>query len=236
MNIKASIIGFLALSGIVLTGPQAFASDQSGLGPELRAKRLDCVYSPTRREWELDRGGKACRKKALRFIRVTRSFAGYRPALSGCSTRRPKKVWRCTATQYRTTNIESGNIVAGRFVKVGRQWVVRGLRFPDPDFLFQSRAINYDRTCGLLPGDGAYGYIRVKNISCGAGKRVAFRSRKKFCSSRNGCLIDPSVDITAIIRGKVKRNGWKCKVAVGWEYDRIKCRKGKKLLIWRAAA
>lgn len=39
-----------------------------------------------------------------------------------------------------------------------------------------SRGVTYDQTCGLLPGEGAYGYIRVKNISCGDGKRAAFKA------------------------------------------------------------
>ena len=100
----------------------------------------------------------------------------------------------------------------------------------------EAEAIRYDQTCGTLPGNGGYGYIRVKNIRCGDGKRVAFKARRKFCAARNGCAIDPFGNIRKVYRGKVRRNGWICKVADGWEYSRIKCRKGNRFLIWRAAA
>lgn len=118
-----SVLIIAIIFGALLAGPP----------PAHAAKRQACVYSPTR-GWELVNGRKACRVFARKFVRVTRRFADYRPVLSGCSSRRPRRIWRCVATKYRTGNIERGDIVKGRFVRGRDGWRVFGLRFPAPRY------------------------------------------------------------------------------------------------------
>jgi hypothetical protein len=83
------------------------------------------------------------------------------------------------------------------------------------------------RTCGLLPGDGGYSYVRTRGVTCRIGGRVSRKARKKFCSRRNSCSFAPYTpsSITRTYRGRVKRNGWKCSVVVKWEFSRVICRK-----------
>jgi hypothetical protein len=81
------------------------------------------------------------------------------------------------------------------------------------------------RTCGLLPGDGAYSYIKTRGVSCRAGQRVASRARKKFCSRHNRCLILPPTPITTVYKGRVSYRGWICRVKDGWELTAVRCRK-----------
>lgn len=92
---------------------------------------------------------------------------------------------------------------------------------------------NYDRTCGVLPGNGYVNYVRVANLSCRQGIKVAHRARRKFCARHNGCPFNSDLQS---YRGAVSRNGWKCKVTLGYEYERVKCRKGSRRLIHIAGA
>jgi hypothetical protein len=92
------------------------------------------------------------------------------------------------------------------------------------------------RTCGFLPGDGAYSYIQTWGIRCAPAYRIAFRARKRFCKRNDDCQIDPSVSIRQIHAGKTRYRGWSCKVKVGWELSRVHCRKSKMRLIYRSAA
>lgn len=94
----------------------------------------------------------------------------------------------------------------------------------------------YDITCGILPGDGAYSYVRASNTTCQKGRKATSKARKKFCKARDNCSIDQTGDFSDIYRGTVRRNGWKCKVAVGWEYSRVKCRKGNMRVLAQAAS
>ena len=97
-------------------------------------------------------------------------------------------------------------------------------------------APNYDRTCGLLPGDGGFGYVRAANTTCRHAWKVTRKSRTKFCNWHHECRINWMNNIEKLYKGKVKRNGWRCKVTVGWEYSRVKCRKGSMRVISRAGA
>ena len=92
------------------------------------------------------------------------------------------------------------------------------------------------RTCGLLPGDGAYSYIQTWGIRCAPAYRIAFRARRRFCKRNDDCEIDPAVSIRQIHKGKTRYRGWSCKVKVGWELSRVHCRKRKMRLIYRSAA
>ena len=89
----------------------------------------------------------------------------------------------------------------------------------------QADAAGYDRTCGITPNDGMgyVSYVRVANMSCRHGKKVAYKARKKFCNMHNDCYMRSDL---SSYRGTVRRNGWKCKVTVQYESFRGKCRKG----------
>ena len=87
-------------------------------------------------------------------------------------------------------------------------------------------APNYDTTCSAAPDQGAGRTLRVSNMSCRHGSKVVRKSAKKFCKEHNDCLIDFEQNINKVYRGTVRRNGWKCKVTIAWEYARVKCRKG----------
>ena len=78
------------------------------------------------------------------------------------------------------------------------------------------------RTCGLLPGDGGYSYVKVRGITCQAGKRVAFKARKRFCSKHHDCLL---AEPGPTYRGRVRYHGWTCHVKDGWELLIVRCRK-----------
>lgn len=94
-------------------------------------------------------------------------------------------------------------------------------------------APRYDRVCGLMPGDGAFGYVKAANTSCRHARKVTNRARKKFCRLRNNCMMRS--DRTRY-RGKVKRNGWRCKVTIGWELSLVRCHKGRMRVLSHSAA
>ncbi len=94
-------------------------------------------------------------------------------------------------------------------------------------------APQFDRACGIPPGDGYVKWVRVANMTCRHGIKVSYKARKKFCEARNDCSMRKDTDF---YRGSVKRNGWRCKVAVGWEYFRAKCRKGNMRVIYLTGA
>ncbi len=82
----------------------------------------------------------------------------------------------------------------------------------------------YDYGCGVKPGSGYVNYIRVANMTCRHGKKVSRKVVKKFCAEHNGCSFETDL---GFYKGTTYRNGWRCKVAVGYEYYRAKCRRGK---------
>lgn len=86
------------------------------------------------------------------------------------------------------------------------------------------------RTCGLLPGDGAYSYIKTRGVKCRHAGKIAFRVQKRFCARRNRCLLQGRVATTHIYQGKVRYRGWSCRVKLGWEFLSVRCRKGRKWL------
>lgn len=83
---------------------------------------------------------------------------------------------------------------------------------------------------------GAYRYIQTRGIRCGPAYRIAFRARKHFCKRNNDCEIDPYVSITQTYQGKTRYRDWTCKVKVGWESTRVRCRKREMRLLYRSAA
>lgn len=91
----------------------------------------------------------------------------------------------------------------------------------------------YDRACGTPGGQGYVNIVRVANMTCRHGVRVAFKARKKFCDSHNGCPFEP---VENFYRGTVYRNGWRCKVALGYEYFRVKGRRGNQRFVYLTGA
>ncbi len=92
------------------------------------------------------------------------------------------------------------------------------------------------RTCGLLPGDGAYSYIETRGVTCRTGKRVAHRARRRFCSAHDDCLIAPPAPIATIYKGDVRYNGWACRVVDGWELLVVRCTKDEMRFVQKAGA
>lgn len=99
-----------------------------------------------------------------------------------------------------------------------------------------SAAPNYDRTCGTLPGDGYFGFVRAQNTTCQRAYKVTRKASRKFCSQNNDCTIDQQSDLSQLYRGTVRWNGWRCKVMNGWEIYRVKCRKGERVVLARGGA
>jgi hypothetical protein len=99
-----------------------------------------------------------------------------------------------------------------------------------------SAAPNYDRTCGVLPGDGYFDFVRAENATCKRAYKVTRKANRKFCRQNNDCMIDQSSDLTYRYRGTVRWNGWRCKVMNGWEIYRVKCRKGDRIVLGRGGA
>jgi hypothetical protein len=92
------------------------------------------------------------------------------------------------------------------------------------------------RTCGTLPGDGAYSYITTEGIRCAPAKRIAFRARKRFCERHNDCMVVPPAPISTIFKGHVRYHGWSCHVKVGWELLVVGCKKPDMRFTYRTAA
>ncbi len=116
-------------------------------------------------------------------------------------------------------------------------WIVNGVELREQFVLERDGpAPIQKRTCGLLPGEGAYSYIETRGIGCQAGKRIAHRARKKFCAPRNDCLIQPPTPIAKVYRGNVRYRGWKCRVKDGWELLVVRCRKGEMSFVQKSGA
>lgn len=92
------------------------------------------------------------------------------------------------------------------------------------------------RTCGLLPGEGAYNYIKTQGVECRAGGKIAFRARMKFCNRHNDCLSQGATATTRVYKGRVRYRGWSCRVKVGWEDLYTRCSKGNRWIMKAAAS
>ena len=86
--------------------------------------------------------------------------------------------------------------------------------------------------CGILPGEGAYSYIKVWNIGCARGRKVAGNAYDRFCEPPERC----ATDVGEIVKGSVRFNGWTCKVKLGYEFSRQQCAKPGKRLTQESAA
>ena len=77
------------------------------------------------------------------------------------------------------------------------------------------------QVCGIPPGDGAYSFVRVWNISCERAQKVASNAYEHYCDE-NSCDTPPT---GGIVKGPVSFNGWDCKVKLGYEFFRAVCEK-----------
>lgn len=92
------------------------------------------------------------------------------------------------------------------------------------------------RLCGLLPGDGAYSYIKTRGVTCRSGRKIANRARKRFCARHNRCRLGPPFPISKTYKGWTRYRGWRCHVKQGWELSVIRCQRGKQRIFEKAAA
>jgi len=89
------------------------------------------------------------------------------------------------------------------------------------------------RTCGLLPGDGYYNFIKTTNVSCREGNRVASKAYRKFCAPNfQGC----DVGVNDTDKGRVRVDGWRCKIKLGYESSQQRCKKGRMRFIKKSGA
>jgi hypothetical protein len=90
------------------------------------------------------------------------------------------------------------------------------------------------RLCGIPPGDGAYSYIKTRNVSCRVAQKVRRKAGRKFCGKRfQRCSNQPGAGYK---KGRVKAKGWRCKMRVGWEFFRADCKRGGKRFVAETAS
>lgn len=92
------------------------------------------------------------------------------------------------------------------------------------------------RTCGLLPGDGAYSFVRTTGIKCQTAIRIALRAQRRFCSFRNDCAFGFPPKVNRIYRGAVAYNGWQCTVRKGYELSEAACGKDGKVFVRKSGS
>ncbi|HEU4737835.1 MAG TPA: hypothetical protein VFS54_02000 [Solirubrobacterales bacterium] len=123
------------------------------------------------------------------------------------------------------------------FCHSGDRWIYATTRpYADVTRFHPLRSQGIRRTCGTLPGDGAYSYITTVGTRCAPAKRIAFRARKRFCKRHNDCLIVPPTPISTIYKGRVGYHGWACHVKDGWELLVVGCKKRDMRFTYRTAA
>jgi hypothetical protein len=90
------------------------------------------------------------------------------------------------------------------------------------------------QTCGILPGDGAYNYVRVWNVGCAKAKHVGNKAFKRFCHPVQECFKDdPNADP---VKGQVHVHAWRCKLKCAWEFSRIRCEAPHKRFVQASGA
>lgn len=109
---------------------------------------------------------------------------------------------------------------------------------PTPTIEFAAAA-GPNRTCGVTPGEGAYYYYRVRNVSCRIARRVSRKAHRNFCGhSYKRCQIDsyPQADYDQVYKGSVRAKGWRCRMRIAWEFYRAKCKRGNQRFKHETAA
>jgi hypothetical protein len=89
------------------------------------------------------------------------------------------------------------------------------------------------QTCGVLPGDGAYSYVKVWNVGCAKAKKVAGKVSDQFCGPRfQKC----DTEVGEFIRGHEDYRKWDCGLKTGWEFHRVRCEAPHKRFVQESAA
>jgi hypothetical protein len=89
------------------------------------------------------------------------------------------------------------------------------------------------RKCGVLPGEGAYNYVKTRNVSCKQARKVGRRAGRKFCAHSDRCSGGPTA---GIVKGHVKAKGWRCTVKMGWEFFQARCHRRDASFLLRSGA
>ena len=77
-----------------------------------------------------------------------------------------------------------------------------------------------DRTCGVLPGDGYYNYVKVWGMSCPDARRISEKAGRKFCGPPyKHCNGQPGEFDT----GRVRVGYYQCEMRVGVDFYRARC-------------
>jgi hypothetical protein len=88
------------------------------------------------------------------------------------------------------------------------------------------------RTCGILPGDGAFNYVKAHDVSCRKARQIGNKAGRRFCRA-GGCNALPNEKPS---KGRVRVGAWTCKMKVGWEAYQARCRNGDKSFLQRSGA
>lgn len=99
-----------------------------------------------------------------------------------------------------------------------------------------SSAAPVSRTCGILPGDGAYSYTKTVGIRCKPAIKISYRVSRRFCRRPGNCEHGPGTSIARIYRGRVNYRGWRCRVKNGWELSVVECDRGRQHIFHKSAA
>ena len=89
------------------------------------------------------------------------------------------------------------------------------------------------RTCGTMPGDGAYSFVKTENVSCRIARKVSNRAGRKFCNQPDNCDEAPGAGYD---KGRVRAKGWRCRMKVGYEFFRAECKRRDQRFIAESAA
>lgn len=89
------------------------------------------------------------------------------------------------------------------------------------------------RTCGILPGDGAYSYVETWNVGCAKANKVANEVTEQFCGpAYRRC----DVEVGEFVRGHEDYRNWDCAIKHGWEFHRVRCEAPHKRFVQESAA
>jgi hypothetical protein len=92
------------------------------------------------------------------------------------------------------------------------------------------------RTCGILPGDGAYSYTKTQGIRCKPAIKISRRVVRRFCGRPGNCEFGPGTAIAGTYRGRVRYRGWNCRVKIAWELSVVDCRRDRQHIFHKSAA
>jgi len=97
----------------------------------------------------------------------------------------------------------------------------------------ESTAAGNKRVCGTKPGLGYYNYIKARNVSCKIARRVSRQAGRNFCGHHySNCNADPG----EYKKGRTKAKGWRCRMKVGYEFYRARCRRHDQGFVHESAA